>query len=271
MYQSITKYSPLESNVFTSPGYQPAMDYSPIEKIASSYHAQNFKQANIDISYESKITKNYSMILPTKDYETKNSTTYTHHSVNNFLNPDRPRARFVGKAEEIKDYIEQAFEKTTGKKLPQHIIINVVSKEELKKIHEKNNGKWSEGIMGFAINKQFPEVFIKENELDQLMLTIGHELGHVFTKSLSNQHNEEAKAFAFEIAWLKAIIENNITELQNSFTLDINPAKNGLHDIAFEHVKNWLKSGKKAIEIYSEIVNGVLTIENTFNFNYNLF
>ncbi len=125
--------------------------------------------------------------------------------------------------------------------------------------------------MGFAINKNLPEIFVRENHLDQLMLTIGHELGHVFTKSLINRHNEEAKAFAFEIAWLKAIIEHNIAGLQNSFRLDINPAKNGLHDIAFEHVKKWLKVGKKAIEIYWELVKGILTIENTYTFDYKLF
>ena len=102
-------------------------------------------------------------------------------------------------------------------------------------------------------------------------MTIGHELGHVFTKSLINKHNEEAKAFAFEIAWLKTIIEHNIAGLQYSFNLDVKPAKNGLHDIAFAHVKKWLEKGKKAIEIYWELVKGALTVENTYTFDYKVF
>lgn len=271
MDYSTAKYSKLESNMFNSPGYQPNMDYSPIEQIANSYSIQNFKQANIE--YKSDAIVNYDLKAPNKDYETKPTTTYTHASVNDFLNPDRPVTRFVGKAEEIKHHIEEAFEKTTGKKLPQHITISVVKKEELKNIHEKNKGIWSEGIMGFAINKELPEIFARENNLDQLMLTIGHELGHVFTKSLSSKHNEEAKAFAFEIAWLKAIIENNIADLQNSFRLDVQPAKNGLHDIAFEHVKKWLKTGEKAIQIYWDLVKGLLKVESSFdylNINYGL-
>ena len=269
MYYAAAKYSKLEANVFTSPSYQPAMDYSPIEQIANSYHIQHLDKANIE--YKSDIKVNYDIINPSKNYEDKPTTTYTHVTVNDFLNKNRPLARFIGKADEIKHYIEQAFEKTTGKKLPQHIIINVTSKNELKKLHEKNKGIWSEGIMGFAINKNLPEIFIRENELDQLMLTIGHELGHVFTKNLVNKHNEEAKAFAFEIAWLKAIIENNIAGLQHSFNLDPSPAKNGLHDIAFEHVKKWLKAGRKAIDIYWDLVKGIISVENTYSFSYKLF
>jgi len=269
MYKSAAKYSQLESGVFTSPSYQPSINYSPIEEIANSYHIANIKNANIE--YKSSKDINYDMLLESKNYETKPVTTYSHISVNDFLNPNRPLTRFIGKADEIKEHIEEAFEKTTGEKLPQHIVINVVNKEELKRMHEKNKGQWSDGIMGFAINKNIPEIFVRENELDQLMLTIGHELGHVFTKSLTNKHNEEAKAFAFEVAWIKAIIENNIAGLQQAFTLDINPAKNGLHDVAFENVRKWLKAGRKAIDIYWELTKGILTVENNYFFNNKVF
>jgi len=269
MNYGTTKYSKLESNMFSTPSYQPAMDYSPIEQLANSYQIQNFKNAKIEYKSESKI--DYNLISPTKDYEQTKETISTEIVVNDFLNPDRPITRFIGKSEEIKHLIEEAFKKTTGKPLPQNIIIRVVKKEELKKIHEKNNGTWSDGIMGFAINKKIPEVFVKENELDQLMLTMGHELGHVYTKSLKSKHDEEAKAFAFEMAWVKAIIENNIGNLENSFTLKINPASNGLHDIAFKHVVTWLKAGKKAIDIYWELVKGILKVKNIYSFDYQIF
>ena len=167
MYYSKAKYSKLESNIFTGPSYQPAMDYSPIEQIANSYHIQNFKQANIE--YKSDMKVSYDLTPINKNYEDKPKTTYTHTTVNDFLNPDRPLTQFIGKSEEIKPFIEEAFEKTTGKKLPQHIIIRVLPKKEFKTLHEKNNGRWSEGIMGFAINKNIPEIFVRENHLDQLM------------------------------------------------------------------------------------------------------
>lgn len=256
------KYSKLEN----ISGYRP-IDYSPVEQIASSYHIQNFKQANIEYKTDTRTSYDFSI---KKDYETKPRTTYTHIDVNDFLSPDRPLTQFIGKSEEIKHYIEQAFEKTTKQKLPQHIMIRVVSKDELKMLHENNKGSWSDGIMGFAINKNIPEIFVKENHLDALMLTIGHELGHVFTKSLANKHSEEAKAFAFEVAWLKAIIEHNIAGLQNSFNLDPKPAKNGLHDVAFNFVKELLKKGKRAMEIYWELVKGILTVE-TYAFDYRVF
>lgn len=269
MYYSTAKYSKLESNIFSGSSYQPAIDYSPIEQIANSYQIQNFKQAKIE--YKADLKVNYDLTPTKKDYESKPTTTYSHTSVNDFLNPDRPLTQFIGKSEEIKHYIEEAFEKTTGKKLPQHIIIRVLPKEELKMLHEKNKGLWSEGIMGFAINKEIPEIFVRENHLDALMLTIGHELGHVFTKSLTNKHNEEAKAFAFEIAWVKSIIEHNIAGLRHSFNLDFKPANNGLHDIAFSFVKKIMQKGKKDMEIYWELVKGILTVENIYTFDYKLF
>lgn len=269
MYYNIAKYSKLESGLFNSSGYQPAMDYSPIEQIANSYRIQNFKQAKIE--YHSDTKMNYELAQAKKDYDPKPRTTYTHTGINDFLNPDRPLTQFVGKAEEVKRYIEEAFERTTGEKLPQHIIIRIVPKEELKKMHEKNNGLWSEGIMGFAINKNIPEVFIMENHLDILMLTIGHEIGHVFTKSLANSHSEEAKAFAFEIAWVKTIIEHNIAGLRYSFNLDPKPARNGLHDVAFSFVKELLSKGKKAIQVYWDLAKGVITVENVFSFDYKVF
>lgn len=268
MYYSKTKYSGLESGIFKGLSYQPAFDYSPIERIANSYNIQHFSNAKIEYKPNTKVSYD---IPFSKNYEAKPSTTYTHISVNDFLNPDRPVTQFVGKSEEIKHYIEEAFEKTTGEKLPQHIMIRIVTKEEMKTLHEKNKGVWSEGIMGFAVNKELPEIFIRENHLDALMLTIGHELGHVFTKSLASQHNEEAKAFAFEIAWIKAMIEHNIAGLKYSFRLDFKPAKNGLHDVAFSFVKKCLEKGKKAIDVYWELVKGLLTVENVYSFDYKVF
>ncbi|MBU4502576.1 MAG: hypothetical protein KKA79_08315, partial [Nanoarchaeota archaeon] len=220
-------------------------------------------QNNAQMEYKSESEPEYDFLLNNKNYQQDPVKTYTHGSSNDFLKADRPITRFVGKAEEIKEHIQEAFEKTTAQKLPEHIIINVVPKEELKRLHMKGGNQWSEGIMGFAINKSIPEVFIKENNMDQLMLTIGHELGHVFTKSLKNQHDEEAKAFAFEIAWIKAILENDIAGLKDSFTLDINPAKNGLHDVAFDNVKKWLQKGKNAIDVYWDLVRGILKIDQT--------
>ncbi len=271
MYYSSNKYSGLETSIFNAPIYQPSIDYSPIEQMANSYQLQHMNELKPDYSPLIK-EKNYDNINLTENYNLNQPRiTYTHIASNGFLNPDRPRTRFIGKADEIKHYIEEAFEKTTGKKFPKHITITVLKKEDLKKLHEKNNGIWSEGIMGFAIHKNFPEIFVRENELDQLMLTIGHELGHVFTKRLINSYDEEAKAFAFEIAWLKVLIKENIGGLKHSFNLNMKPAKNGLHDLAFNQVKKWLQSGKSAIKIYWELVKGVINVKKLTVLDYQIF
>ncbi len=182
-----------------------------------------------------------------------------------FLKHGRPVARFVGKTEDIKHYIQEAFEKTTGKELPEDIVISIVPKEELKEKHEDFNGAWSNGLQGFAINKKgFADsiIIVKENELDKLMLTIGHELGHVMSFSLPNRIEEEAKAFSFELAWMDAICSSNIAGLENSFNQNARPAENGLHDVAFNFVKKEVEKGKNPMQLFRELVKRELRLES---------
>jgi len=173
-----------------------------------------------------------------------------------FLRNDRPSAQFIGSVEEIKHYINESFEKTMRKELPEDIVIRVVSGQELKMLHNdfgNGHSAWSPGIQGFSINRKgFGQslIFVKENELDRLLITIGHEIGHVINFSLANKLDEEAKAFAFEMAWVKALYENDIAGLRNSINPDPMPAKNGLHDVAFSFVKSLLARGMDAFDIF---------------------
>lgn len=232
-------YDPVKIYNSLSNAYIPS---NPLERTVSSYASQS----KVDYSISSPSEKKY-----------ESTISYTQPI---FLNPDRPITRFIGKAEEIKDLIEETFKLTTRKSLPPNIAISIVSKEKLRKLHSEF-GEWSDGIQGFAVNKTIPEIFVKENNLDLLMLTIGHELGHVLTKSLNNKHDEEAKAFAFEMAWIETIIEHNIGGLKNSFNLDPKPANNGLHDRAFDFIKNLLQKEKKSLEIYWELADSILKMD----------
>ena len=84
------------------------------------------------------------------------------------------------------------------------------------------------------------------------MLTIGHELGHVLTATLSTSHHEEAKAYAFSLLWMKVIREHNIANLGDAIVAE-RPAENGLHNIAFMLVREMMK--EKSIEdIYGELI-----------------
>ena len=193
------------------------------------------------------------------------TTTNYHAALDDFLNPNRVRARFVGKLDsETKQVIEQTFLKLVGEELPDDIIINVCSRDELKKEHTANNGAWSEGIQGFAVNRKqhglVSEIFVLESELDRLMLTVGHEIGHVMSKPLATLHDEEAKAFAFSIAWINTIVENNIANLEQSFVINEKPARNGVHDVAFDFVQQLIRAGKDAINVFRELVSGNIRI-----------
>ena len=183
-----------------------------------------------------------------------------------FLNPVRPAARFVGGTVDIAEYIEEAFEATTGKHLPLNVSIQVMSTEELKAMHEQFGGVWSDGLQGFSINnKGFGQsfVFVRDGPLDSVMITIGHELGHVNSLPLSKKHDEEAKAFAFEMAWIRALHEENIANLRNSVNLNpMMPARNGLHDVAFDFVQKEMKQGKEGLQIFSNLVHGEVAVND---------
>jgi len=183
-----------------------------------------------------------------------------------FLKSDRPAARFIGKAEDIQDYIAEAFEAVTGKQLPEDIAIRVVSHEKLEQMHTELGGVWNNGIQGFTLNKKgFGQslIVVKENDMDAMMVTVGHEIGHALTLPLKTKIDEEAKAFAFEMAWIKAIKENNIAGLSDSFNLNPGmPAKNGVHNIAFSFVVESMQNGEQAIDIFNALNKHDVEVQN---------
>ncbi len=169
-----------------------------------------------------------------------------------FLNPERPRTPFIAEAGEIKDFVQQAFIAVTGKTLPSDITITVCPRSILQRIHEQF---LNETVVGLSLNSS-KQIFAVSGNLDEVMLVLGHELGHVITQVLPNRHVEEAKAFAFESAWANAIFEHDIGGLKGSINaamLGMKPARNGLHDLAFEFVKSATMSGKDPLALHSEL------------------
>lgn len=184
----------------------------------------------------------------------------THLEPEAFLNPDRPLTRFVGSAQEIQEHVEQAFRATTGKKLPDNTIIAVLGDKEFDEVHAANNGIPSKTVQGFSLNrngKGVNEVFVRANNLDKLLLTVGHEIGHVLTPALPDEVDEEAKAFAFSLAWMNAIREKNIAGI-GAFIMP-EPAQNGVHDAGLGFVQELLRQGKNALQAFKDLAKGIVS------------
>jgi hypothetical protein len=182
-----------------------------------------------------------------------------------FLKPIRPLTQFINTTEQVQSLIGETFKLMLGKKMSKKIIIRVCNTDELKQIHSRF-GAWHDSIQGFALNpknkKDLKEIFVKNGHLDSLMLTIGHEIGHVYTNCLSNNHDEEAKAFSFSIEWAKTVKKHNIGNLSDSIKdgLDFNPARNGLHDIAFFFVKHFVNKGLNPMRVHWDLVKGYVSL-----------
>lgn len=179
-----------------------------------------------------------------------------HFIPDNFLKPGK-EGIFVGQAEEVREFVEDAFEKIFHQSFPSNIKMSILDREDFRKIAPSAN------TIGLSLNRGqqglLSEIFILNDNLGRVMLTIGHELGHVMTKTLSNPHDEEAKAYAFSLLWMKVIQENDIAALGDAIITE-QPAENGLHNVSFTFVHHLLAQGKDAAEIYQEIIAQQLTI-----------
>ncbi len=179
-----------------------------------------------------------------------------HFQPDIFLKPGKG-GKFVGKAEEIQEDIEKAFELLVGEPFPDDIKVSVLPAEEFRKIAPHPS------TAGVSFNRRkyglLSEIFVLNDSLGRVMLTIGHEIGHVLTSPLEKKHDEEAKAYAFSLRWTEIIRKHDIAGLGDAIITEM-PAENGLHDVAFRFVSSLLHTGKTAGEIHRELVNEELAV-----------
>ena len=173
---------------------------------------------------------------------------------------------FVGDASAIKADVKEAFLRLVGSDLPSNIIISIVSSLELRK---RGLGKGVQGngafpahgnsisnVMGVSYNRSIfgmSEVMVVSGSLASVMLTMGHELGHVFTPTLGEAWLEEAKAYAVSFAWMEIVRRFDIAGLGSAF-VEYMPAMNGVHDKGYAYVMKKVRSGMSYWEVYLEIV-----------------
>lgn len=262
---AVPSYSPLESAISQS-HYQASYSSSGNYTISHSISNSELEQA-IETAPTTPMTANY--IKNTQKYGndlylSNDSITRSYSSAPIFLKLHRPTTEFIDKAADIEEDVRKTFGLTTGREFPDDIIIKICDMHELKRVHKSIGGVWSNGISGFAVNRkksgQGCVIFIKEDELARVMITVGHEIGHCLSNPLPDQRDEEAKAFAFELAWVEILHKHNIAGLSNCITPTI-PANNGLHNIAFDFISSLTKRGKEAIELFTKLISGELSIK----------
>ncbi|MBI4145465.1 hypothetical protein HY493_04660 [Candidatus Woesearchaeota archaeon] len=178
-----------------------------------------------------------------------------HFVADDFLTGIATKA--INKREELMPLVEEAFEKRTSVAFPHDIAITLCTPVELEQAF---GAGFTPDVQGFCINRHgrgVSEVFVKRGELAHVMLTLGHEIGHALTPTLRDSRDEEAKAFAFSLAWMETIREHNIGGLK--VAIQPNPAKNGLHNVAFNFVMDTARR-IPFIEQFAQLGKGMLTI-----------
>lgn len=233
--------------------YAGATDYSPVSGV---HYASGSSQ------YDSS-TPTFTQTTSYSDYSFDILPETLNFVAKDFLVPDRPKTAFITSTDEVKAVIHEAFRATTGNVFPDGISVHVLDDENFRKLHAAF-GNWNEGILGFSINrygKGISEIFVRNDHLDRLLLTIGHEIGHVLSPSLPNLQDEEAKAHAFSLAWIETIADQNIGDLSPNVVP--NPAQNGLHDVAFDFVNKLLNAGSSPYDVFLTLSKGLVSIVRT--------
>lgn len=281
----VNNYSPSSCSNSCYSGRSCSPTYSKLEVKASSETVIDYMQActsgpiNLDKPLEvmrSAIHKAYSNGKQGYDSLRKgySAGSYSGSSYNNkkfmpqiveifkpesFLSNKRHPVQFIGDAAEISSMISEAFTKTTGIYFPADIVIRVCSEEQMKEA----NKEWQPNVAGFCFNRKgfgISEIFVLRGDMDRVMLTIGHEIGHCLSMPLQDAKDEEAKAFAFSIAWALKIKEANIGGL--AMNIDMNPAKNGIHDTALSFVAGMISKGEEALDIYRKLAKKEISMED---------
>ncbi len=187
-----------------------------------------------------------------------------------FLDKTRDTSENVEDSYQIIEYVHDIFRKVTGQEFPSNIEINVLEEEEFKRTHDSVSHNATGNILGFALNRNsrgkkdaFNQIFIKRSRLAEVLVVAGHEIGHVLSERLPDIHDEEAKAFAFEYEWACAIRKYDFAGLKDVVRIP-KPASNGLHDIASSFVFRLIDEGKRAVDIFKDLMRGELSVRMMF-------
>ena len=138
-----------------------------------------------------------------------------------------------------------------GETFPDDIKVSVLSVAAFRKICPMP------GVVGVSYNRRqlglMSEIFVIEGSLASVMLTVGHEIGHVLSKTLDDPALEEAKAYSFSFAWMDVIRDNDIAGLAGAFVSTL-PAANGIHDKGYNLVKKLIVDGQNPFSIYRDLI-----------------
>ncbi|MBS3124304.1 hypothetical protein J4437_06785 [Candidatus Woesearchaeota archaeon] len=203
-----------------------------------------------------RLSLSYQLSQRENNYTIKKQTEDLTFQPDNFLKVGA-QGKFVGKAEDIKEYIEEAYNLLFGQNFPDDIKISLLDEKEFRKIAP------AQGVVGLSINRRkqglLSEIFILQGSIGKVLLTVGHELGHVLTSTLDHSLDEEAKAYAFSLQWIDLIKEWNIAGLKEAIITET-PAENGLHNRAYYFIRELMQQGKLAWEIYLNLTKKEISL-----------
>jgi len=217
------------------------------------YSNNDFTETRVITEYD----KNIATLKTTKKEYDKEDKYYLPKQNKNFFNPViflsriRPKTKFISASSEIISAVEKTFYLLMKQQFPDFGVFVLPEKEFIIEHQKRSKEKWHSGILGFAVHSE-NKIFVKEGPLDEVLLVIGHEIGHLMSAPLLDIIDEEAKAMAFSVAWAKTIKEHNIAGLKENLSFH-EPAENGIHNKAQAFVNKKIREESDPLELFKDL------------------
>ena len=182
--------------------------------------------------------------------------------------------QMVKEAEQIMPYVESTLKelglsyevRPSGLYLPEgqdrgiyvgEHLMRILPEDQLEQeFREYSSEKPPINLGGFA-DRAMDVVYLKEGPFCNVFIEAGHELGHILSENIEDPVNEEAKAFAFQLAWQEAahktlgytrgLVMDSISSRLNDLP---NNGSYQNHRQAYEIVRSLQKEGFPLMDLY---------------------
>ena len=111
------------------------------------------------------------------------------------LRPSSTPTQFIGMMDELIVEVQRVIKHISGTTLPYDLSVTLCHEEEFKEHYERCSkiNRWHHGIRGFSMHSTPKQIFVLRDTLEKTLLTLGHEIGHIFSAPAVNALTQEAK------------------------------------------------------------------------------
>ena len=164
---------------------------------------------------------------------------------------------------EVRTLVNRIYNSFTGKKLSNDLDIKILLEIEMIQRYRRLGGK-GPIPKGFS-NSESKKAYIKAGNICDVLIHLFHEIGHIDEKPLEKRLDEEAQSYALLFGCFEEMkrlgYDSIVNEILERLPDSYEGHKDGYHAKAYDKVRNLMKLGFTAHEIYDGISGRDISVE----------